>query len=121
MKLKNPLLKVLTKMANAKSIGATSYVLYLRLELAKLGVDAWVKDIVRTLESIRADSQTTPKIKEVIEKIFSSTDPRDLNWRLGECNCPSCQCFRNPSSETLEKALESIEELKKKTKKGGVQ
>jgi peptide methionine sulfoxide reductase MsrA len=74
------------------------------------------KELIKTMEILRVQSKTPDKVKEIIELIFSIMDPRDQNYRYGDCHCASCQFFSNPTQENLEKALKELERLKKKKK-----
>jgi hypothetical protein len=120
------LIEILTRLAEEEDIlkyaketptGYYCFISYLQEQLGEKTQEfVPAKELIKTMEILRVQPKVPDKVKETIEFIFSVMDPRDQNYRYGDCHCASCQFFRNPTQENLEKALKELERLKKKKK-----
>jgi len=119
--LRENLLSVLAEMTDLPDInqlgdrainGLVDFNYYLQSRLAEFSASLFTaKQIIRTMEIIRIDPRTDAKIRIVIESIFTVMDPRDQNFRYGDCDCASCRFFRDPTPENLAKAIKEQKDL----------
>lgn len=108
------ILKEMTAMGNMKSVALKNgnvrcYLAFFRIKFEERGLKPVpAKNLIRAMQKIYEAGETPENVKNVLAEIFADMDPRDIQNRFGECDCPTCK--PNPTNKK-----EFLETLKKIT------